>query len=283
MFTTHLLISWSMALISHFDGLGWSLRVQNRPGGPYIAGETFDSVLLKITLSNTTNKIRQCPPLDLAIRSAELRALVWHPNGQGVRSLFEPSPSTPADEWITLEPGKSVSIESTLSQFGYGFRNVEMGKHTAQLTFLTPQSKFTSFPWTMVFVEPTTADILSSQTVPLEGYREKWSKEKQEHVVIQQIKLQNKIWLVYRRFLSSTAGGKVSNTFRIAELTGKRDIKVEGAYGDGNPLTITYREHTYSKWDTKHVISSNGYAWTAEEEKHRQERLKKLAPVPEKK
>jgi len=33
-----------------------------------------------------------------------------------------------------------------------------------------------------------------------------------------------------------------------------------------------------------HVINSvDGRPWTAEEEKHRQERLKKLAPVPEKK
>ena len=35
---------------------------------------------------------------------------------------------------------------------------------------------------------------------------------------------------------------------------------------------------------TKHVINSkNGSPWTAEEEKHRQEKLKKLAPVPENK
>jgi len=60
--------------------------------------------------------------------------------------------------------------------------------------------------------------------------------------------------------------------------------KVEGAFGDWNPLTITYRENSYTKFTTKHVINSvNGKPWTAEEEKHRQERLKKLAPVPEKK
>ena len=72
------------------------------------------------------------------------------------------------------------------------------------------------------------------------------------------------------------SGGKVSCAIRIAELPGKvLDMKVEGAFGAGNPLTITYRETTHTKFTTKHIINSvDGRPWTAEEEKHRQEKLK---------
>ena len=50
---------------------------------------------------------------------------------------------------------------------------------------------------------------------------------------------------------------------------------MEGAFGDRNPLTITYRDNTYTKFTTTHVINSiDGRPWTAEEEKHRLEKLK---------
>jgi len=40
----------------------------------------------------------------------------------------------------------------------------------------------------------------------------------------------------------------VTFTYRIAELPGKVfELKVEGAFGDWNLLTITYREHNYTK------------------------------------
>lgn len=98
---------------------------------------------------------------------------------------------------------------------------------------------------------------------------------------IQQIKIGNRTWLFYRKFLSPANGDKVSAAFRIAELPGKvLDMKVDGNFGDGNPLTITYRATTYTKFTTTHVISSNGYPWTAEEEKHRQEKLKREGKLP---
>ena len=56
-----------------------------------------------------------------------------------------------------------------------------------------------------------------------------------------------------------------------------------GAFGVGemNPLTITYRETSYTKWTTTHVINSiDGRPWTAAEEKHRQENLKLEAKLP---
>lgn len=131
-------------------------------------------------------------------------------------------------------------------------------------------------------IDPTPDAILMSIAVPLEGFEAKWPKEKHERAVMQQIKVGDRTWLFYRQFLSPENGGKVSHSFRIAELPGKvLDLKVEGAFGDRNPLTITYRKTTYTKWTTTHVINSvDGRPWTAEEEKHRQEKLKREGKLP---
>ena len=109
-------------------------------------------------------------------------------------------------------------------------------------------------------------------------------KDKQVLGEILEIKIQHRIFLIFRVYFD----GKTEYIYKIAELTGKVvDMKVEGAYGSDNPLTITYREATYTKFTTTHVINSvDGKPWTAEEEKHRQEKLKrggKPAPLPEKK
>ena len=71
--------------------------------------------------------------------------------------------------------------------------------------------------------------------------------------------------------------GKTKYIYKIAELTDKVvDMKVEGTYGSDGPLTITYREASYTKFTTTHVINSvDGRPWTAGEEKHRQEKVKR--------
>ena len=96
-------------------------------------------------------------------------------------------------------------------------------------------------------------------------------KDKRAFGEILEIKIQRRVFLVFRVDVDS----KTKYIYKIAELAGKvEDMKVEGAYGRDNPLTITYRETTYTKFTTKHIINSvDGRPWTAEEEKLRQERL----------
>ena len=76
--------------------------------------------------------------------------------------------------------------------------------------------------------------------------------------------------------------GKTKYIYKIAELTDKVvDMKVEGTYGSDGPLTITYREASYIKFTTTHVINSvDGRPWTAEEEKHGQEKVKREGKLP---
>ncbi len=273
---------WSMVVSSLYDAHGWSLRVQSLTSGPYLVGETHKTIRMRITLSNKTDTALQYPPFELAIRAAELRINLLAPDGRVADRNETSDPYGPSrlESWAKMEAGKSVVGELPLSIFGYE-RFYEMGKYKAMLTFKTPQGKVSSFPWVLEVVEPADTDILASQLVPVEGDRLNWPKEKQERVTIQQIKIGNRTWLFHRQFLNSEQGGKVSRTFRIAELPGKCEMKVEGAFGGGNPLTITYKDEPYRKWWTKHVISSYGWPWTADEERSRQERLKRAGqPAP---
>ncbi len=125
--------------------------------------------------------------------------------------------------------------------------------------------------------------ILASYQVPLEGRAAASPADEQDRLFVQQVKVEKHTLLIYRRYNGAKWGGGIDSTTRIAELPGKVvDLKVEGAYGDWNLLTITYREATYIKWPTTHVINSvGGRPWTAVEEKHRQEKLKRAAkPAP---
>ncbi len=273
---------WSVAIADLYDANDWSLRAEHLTRGPYLVGEAFGAIRIKVTLLNKSEYARLYPPFKLAILSTEMVAELSHPDGHRMRiTLGNPPGPSQRIAWVNMEGGKSTIAELTLRDFGYIYTMSDVGKYKARLVFATPQGKVAAFPWSLEVVEPAAADILSSQSVPLEGYQLKWPKEKQKRAVVQQIQIGNKTWLVYRQFSHSEKGGEVSDTYRIAELPGKvLDMKVEGAFGDGNPLTITYRATTYTKFTTTHIISSNGYPWTAEEEKHRQEKLKREGKLP---
>ena len=146
----------------------------------------------------------------------------------------------------------------------------------------TPQGVVDAPAVKFTMIEPEDGAVLSRHTIPIEGYKAKWPESKRDQAAVQQIKIGDHYWLFYRGYLSSELGGKVEFAIRIAELPGKVvDLKVEGAYDSGNPLTITYRESTYTKWTTTHVINSvNGRPWTAAEQKHRQEKRKREAKPP---
>ena len=131
--------------------------------------------------------------------------------------------------------------------------------------------KVASPPFELEVVAVTKEMVLSTHAVPLEGMAAAQPPEMQLRPVVKQVKVGDRTLLIYVR--------------RIAELPGQAvDLKVEGANGNGNPLTITYRETTYTKFTTTLVVNSNnGSPWTAEHEKQRQEKLKRDGKLPEKK
>jgi hypothetical protein len=127
-------------------------------------------------------------------------------------------------------------------------------------------------------VDISPKSLLVSQPVPLVGFRSKQDPAEQDRAVVQQVVLKDKVLLVYCRYVGPKYGGGLGFTARLAELPGKCEMTVEGAYGEGRPLTITYKTSPDAK-PTKLVVNSvSGSPWTDEDEQGLQERLKKAKP-----
>lgn len=264
------------------DKFGWGLRVRTLDfNQPYLAHENIEHHEVEIALINRSKEIREYLLPGMSGKIRDLEVSIMRPNGQ-------PLPSYHASYVIKFSKAHPQLLAGQLQAFKFAFVRSgyahlsEPGDYELHATLKTDEGLAVAPAFKLKVIEPTADAILFSQPIPLEGQFAKWSKERQDLAVIQQIKVGNRTWLFYRKFYSPENGGKVSATFRIAELPGKVvDFKVEGAFGDGNPLTITYREHTYTKWTTTHVINSvDGRPWTAAEEKHRQEKLKLEAKLP---
>ena len=258
-------------LPSPHDKDGWGLRVHNcSVRGPYVT-ETISHFRFTVTLINFSKETRTHDTLGDAQRADNLQVSIIKPDGRAVPRLtgWQHLPKGPFAQ-SKLRPGEFSSHDLLLKPFGYIYLG-EPGRHTMQATMTIGGKKVTSPPFELEVVAVTKEMLLSTHAVPLEGVAAMQPPELQSRPVVKQILVGNRTLLIYIR--------------RIADLPGKVfDLKVEGAYGDGGPLTITYREHSYSKFSTTHVINStDGLPWTPENEKQRQEKLKKLAPVPEKK
>ena len=149
---------------------------------------------------------------------------------------------------------------------------------TSDGLLFTPAVKFRVF-------EPAADAILASQTIPPDAEEVKLPKEKQRRSAIQQIKVEGRTWLFLRLFYPPARGGQAFHACRLAELPGKVEVKVEGAYGDeSGPLRITYKTSP-NPVPTKLVITTMGSPWTQKDEKLWQERLrieraKKSLPSP---
>ena len=65
--------SCSVLVPSPHDAHGWGLRVERLTHGPYIVGETYKNVRVKMTLINKTAQERAHWPLAVAVKAGELR------------------------------------------------------------------------------------------------------------------------------------------------------------------------------------------------------------------
>ena len=266
------------------DKVGWGLRVRSQNlSQPFLTRESLLGGGFEVGLINQSTEVRKYIPLEAARKIHDLKIslvganeTILKPFGHGRafnRDGFQ--------ERLSLAPGHVVSIVLSFQTFGY-YQLPEPGEYELRASLETAEGKIVAPSFKLKVIEPTADAILVSRPIPLEGERVKWPKERHERAVVQQIKVGDRTWLFYRQFSSPENGGKVSASFRIAELPGKvLDMNVEGAFGDWNPLAITYRETTYTKFTTTHVINSvDGRPWTAEEEKHRQDKLKREGRLP---
>ena len=131
-------VSGSEVVLGLHDAHGWGLRVLRHTSGPYIVGETYEHVRVKITLINMTGQARQHWPLNVAMKATELEVLLHYPDGRPVRCHFDPDMPKIGAAQARLEAGKSVSAELSLRDFGFQ-QFFEAGKYQAKLRFTTPQ------------------------------------------------------------------------------------------------------------------------------------------------
>lgn len=255
------------------DGIG--LRVHNLSAcGCYFLGESLSHVRFDVTLLNHSKKTFKHDPFVVAKRSHELVVRVYDPNGKVLvplvpRHAFERPPFTVQSE---LRPGQTSSLNFEFKEFGW-LGLTKPGRHQVEATWTIGGRKFTSPPAEFEVVAVPPSAVLVSHAIPLEGPAVKQARRP----VIQQVLVGNRTLLIYRgHYNPSEPGG---GGMRLAELPGKCEMTVEGATGDGKPLTITYRTSPTAE-PTKLVINSSfGSPWADEEQRHLEYRLG-IAPAP---
>lgn len=262
------------------DKLGWGLRI--RPvelHQSYLAWESIEWTPLIVVLMNQSKEERKYLLLDVAFKSGDLDVLIVQPNGQPLARdhgstaiLFEGRRKLPAGQ-----------LDATVLRFrNFGYPRLPgPGDYELRASFKAPEGVVVAPAVKLRVIEPSPDAILASHPVPPEGFEAKQPKAKQEQAFVQQIQIENRTWLFYRKFRSPELGGKVYSTRRIVELPGKVELKVEGAFGERNPLTITRKDARSPTGTTKLVINSiSGSPWTEEDERLRQERLKTAPAKP---
>ncbi len=278
-----LFVASVLPLLPHpLDKDGWGLRI--RPlecHQPYLARESIYHSQLIVVLLNQSKEERKYLLLDVACKSENLEVSIVRPNGQPLGRYSHASLAILFEDRWKLPAGQLVSEVFKFRNFGY-HQLLEPGEYELRASFKAPEGVVVSPAVKLRVIEPSPDAILASQEVPLEGYEAKWPKAKQEQAFVQQIQIENRTWLFYRKFRSPELGGKVYATRRIVELPGKVELKVEGAFGERNPLTITYKDARSPTGTTKLVLNSiSGSPWTEEEERWRQEqKAARIAPAP---
>ena len=266
--------TWWMPPPAQPDPSGWELRLRVDSPLPLIAREDLDHVGVTVALVNRSRIPIMTVPLESARRSWDLKVDILNSQGKPVptgwgRRLRD----DPVEIFRELKPGQYLLSPFSMREFGHqSARQPDVQRVEASLQFAKGliRSNSAKFP----IVEPDPASILDSIVVPIEGVRSTWLPERRPTVVIQRIKLGERTWLFFRRRDSAEDGGQVSGSYRIAELPRSvTSIKVSGAHGEKNPLTIDviFRSGTIRKYV---VNSLSGRPWTTEEETLRQLRIK---------
>ncbi len=298
-------------LPSSHDKHGWGLRVHGLTNpGPFLAGERLDQCQFRITLINFSDKVQYHDPIPVAYQSLALDLIVKGPDGKDadvIQAEFNRGGRDPFTVQTKLPPKELSSLDFGFA--GFGYRNLVFpGRYRVEAKFSLNNAdgkldgRVVSAPTVEFEVLPLKSEtVLANNSVPVEGWVAKQPVEKQQRSAVQQVKAGDRTFLVYRVYHApkhiaavAKALGRpvavddpvwINYTFRLAELPGKCEMTVAGAYGGGNPLTITYKTSPTAE-PTKLVINSiDGRPWTEEEERLRQERLKKdktppAAPAP---
>lgn len=296
-----LIIQFAALAPSPLDKDGLGLRIRGAHVGPYLVGEHIAQDQVTVSLLNFSPKPQLHDPLSVALRSNFHILTVRRPDGQeltgmGIAELNRTS-RNPFTVQTKLPPGSFVSTSFAFEDLGYehvfspGMHQIE-----ARLNLVTngvPDGRVLKAPtFKFQVLELNHEATLSQHKVPLEGREATLPIREQRRFAVQQVQVGERVILIYRRYRAlenlddikpeRRPLAEIDGTHRLAELPGKCDVTVTGAYGDWKPLTITYKTSPTAE-PVKLVINSvDGKPWTAEEERQLQQRLKRVAAQPKK-
>ena len=243
---------------SSHDVHGWAIRVRaKRLGGPYFCGESPTHPMLEIILINKSPQTREYQSFEHALKTGDLGVNLKRVNGEYVRCYHEPSSPRPDPVRPQLLSGGRASRFLTLADFAYR-RFWKPGEYDGQVEFLTSQGKVLSPPWRFTVVDVPADAVLDSHRVI--GYDTERQEPDRARLFIQQVMVRGRVYLLHREFTSPKSGSRSSSIHRLAELTGKVEMTVDGVYGPEKPLIIRYRTSP-SMTTTLTVHSVDGTVW----------------------
>jgi hypothetical protein len=259
-------------LPSDCDGSGWALRCYPLDTPAHlVAGESIPDNRFVVILMNRGGEKREYTPLALLRAKGKLDIDIVGPDGKSFTPQHtDPRPRTVAGEYHLAPGAVSVEVFSFWRHFGYS-RLVDQGIHrfTAQLTL--PEGRIEAPPFTIEVIEPSHQSVLSTYTVPPDIRESQRRKADQDRVIIQQIRINDRVYLYHRQFNSESNGGKIFSSRRIAELPEKCEVNVTGTFGRLTPLEIVYKIPGAAQESRITVLSRNGKLWTPEDEADYQE------------
>jgi hypothetical protein len=265
-------ISLQPLLPSPHDRHGWGLRVHRFPvAGPLLAGEGIGGCEVRISLINFSDRHQLHDPLWVALQSVALELDLRGPDGTPLPTLEMPMGGRdPFTVQTKLPPGAISSVDFHLASFGYSLlEGAGRYRVAARLNVdAKPDGRVISSPPLEFEVLPRKAEtLLASCAVPVEGVGTERPRDERVRPTIEQVRVGTRTLLVYRHYNGPKDGGELAATYRLAELSGKCEMKVEGAYGDWGPLTITYADQAAPN-ETKSLVvhSVTGLPWTEEDQ-----------------
>jgi hypothetical protein len=218
-----------------------------------VEGESLGPVLLEISLTNRSTETQSYLPLLDARKWGALTVQITQPDGSVLRAYGDPHELPPTDPFHEqLKPGKTTRTTLSLAWFGYQ-QPVQVGKHILGVSLYRRGGSLVSQPIEFEVVKIAPEAILASARIPLSETAAQDAVARRKSVLVEQIKVGDRVFLFYRRFSGTGDHRRLELVARVAELPGKVEMKVEGTYGDRQPLTVAFKDRR-SKTGTTTIL-----------------------------
>lgn len=244
----------------------WGLRVL-RLSGPIFINESIESKRFSIGLVNYAASGRSHIGLDSAIVSRLVRLEYTGPNGETVRSPYRSKTAPlPNPKSVTTPARGCAMIETEFRHFEHWRVFRTPGTYHVRATLKVGDKVLRSPAVPIEVLELRDRDTIASHLLALEGAEAAKRPEDQIAPRVQQVRVGAHTFLVYQHYAPLVAGSRSTWLIRLGELPGKVEMVVAGAYGAGNPLTISYTDAAAPGGTrTLFVDSGDGKVLTAQE------------------